>query len=169
MLASGELDKALAAFEIATGLAAMGTQVNMWFVMYGVNCLKKPRSLFSLGKWLARRGPAGDGRMTSTDNAYQRILTVINHDGATHLPLSQLNYLGAGPWMLNRILRRKGMATLDKLIQSATRQGISFKICQVCIDVMAINIEKDLLVEAEVLGVSTYVLDSRNSHYNIVI
>jgi peroxiredoxin family protein len=40
MLVSGELDKAVLVFEIAVGMQAMDTEVKMWFVLYGVNCLK---------------------------------------------------------------------------------------------------------------------------------
>ena len=29
--------------EIALGMQAMGTQMTMWFALYGVNCIKKPR------------------------------------------------------------------------------------------------------------------------------
>lgn len=169
MLASGELDKALAAFEIAAGFTAMGTQVNMWFILYGVNCLKKPRSFFSLDRWLPRRKPADHGRTPQTDNIYQHLLKALNHDGASHIPLSQLNFMGAGPWILNRILRRKGVATLEQLIQAADRLGVKFKICQVCVDVMGMNVTDDLIVKAEVLGVSSYALDARDSYYNVVI
>lgn len=48
LLVSGELDKAILAFEIAAGMAAMGTEVSMWFVLYGVNCLKNQRVFFRL-------------------------------------------------------------------------------------------------------------------------
>jgi peroxiredoxin family protein len=38
---SGELDKALAAFIIATTGASMGMEVNMFFTFWGLNILKK--------------------------------------------------------------------------------------------------------------------------------
>lgn len=169
MLASGELDKALTAFEIATGFAAMGIHVDMWFTLYGVNCLRKPRSVWSWRKWLPRKRPTGSGRMPHTDSTLQYLMATMNHANSNHLPLSQNNLFGAGPWLLNRIMRRKGIASLDKLIQAADSLGIQFKICQVCIDAFALNVEEELLVQAEVLGISTYALDAQNSHYNVVI
>jgi len=39
LLVSGSLDHALLAFEIAVGMQAMGIQINMWFVLQGVNLL----------------------------------------------------------------------------------------------------------------------------------
>lgn len=107
LLVSGELDKAILAFEIAAGMAAMGTEVSMWFVLYGVNCLKKPRSIFSLEKWLPKKAKAGHGRNPDTDVFSQNIIRVLNHDGANKIPLSQLNYFGVGPSIFNRILKKK--------------------------------------------------------------
>ncbi|HEX6306009.1 MAG TPA: DsrE/DsrF/DrsH-like family protein, partial [Anaerolineales bacterium] len=42
---SGELDRVLAAFIIATGAMAMGQQVSMFFTFWGINTLKKQRIL----------------------------------------------------------------------------------------------------------------------------
>ena len=48
LLQSGDLDKALCAFIFANGYAALGIEVKMWFMIWGYNCLKKRKSLFSL-------------------------------------------------------------------------------------------------------------------------
>jgi len=169
MLVSGELDKALLAFDIAIGHAAMGCEVTMWFTLYGVNCLKKPRSIFSPDKWLPHHKNLGKGRNTRTDHFMQNVLRLLNRDGANNIPLSQLNFFGLGPKILTLIMRRKGIPTLDELITYATEMGIKFRICQICVDAMALNVEEDLVVPAEVLGVSTYTIDTNNAHYNVVI
>ena len=169
MLVSGDLDKALVAFEIATGMAAMGTEMTMWFTLYGVNCLKKPRSLFSPGKWLPRKRTASAGRRQETDHYLQHMLGILNHDGANHLPLSQLNLFGIGPMVFNRLLKRKNIPALKEFIQLAQELNIKFKICQICVDVMAVNVAEDLVVNAEVLGASSYALDVKASHYNALL
>ena len=166
LLVSGELDKAILAFEIAAGMAAMGTEVNMWFVLYGVNCLKKPRSLFSFRKWFPEATKAGFGRNPDTDIALQNLVRVLNYDGSNKIPLSQLNYFGAGPAILNKIMKKKGIPSLHTLINETETLGVKFRICQICIDALALNIEQDLIVKAEVLGVSTYALETRAAHYN---
>jgi len=168
LLVSGELDKAIVAFEIAVGLAAMGTEVSMWFVLYGVNCLKKPHSLFSFAKWWPKKSTAGIGRNPDTDIFLQKIIRVLNHDGANKIPLSQLNYFGIGPLILNTIMKRKGIASLQTFIKEAAELGIKFRICQTCIDTLALNIEQDLIVNADALGVSTYILETKAAHYNAV-
>lgn len=170
MLVSGDLDKALVAFEIATGFAAMGMEINMWFTLYGVNCIKKPRGLFSLSRWFRRNNsPVCIGRKKESDHYLQQVLGILNHDGAGHLPLSQLNLFGMGPKVFNKLLKQKNIPDLSGFIKLAEELNIKFKICQVCVDVMALDVEEDLVVKAEVLGVSSYAMDSRTSHYNVVL
>ncbi len=166
LLVSGELDKALLAFEVAAGFQAMGMEMSMWFVLYGANCLRKPRSIFSPAKWFGKlRG--GAGRTPETDVALQRVVRGLNHDGACNLPLSQLNYGGVGPMIIRHIMRRKGMAQLEDLIRGAQELGVRFTICQICVDAMAFSVPDDLTVEAEVKGVSAYYLEVAAAHYNV--
>lgn len=166
LLISGELDKALLAFEVAAGFQAMGMEMSMWFVLYGANCLRKPRSIFSPAKWFSKlRG--GPGRTLETDVALQHVVRGLNHDGACHLPLSQLNYGGVGPMIIRHILRRKGMAQLDDLIRNARDLGVRFTICQICVDAMAFSVPDDLIVDAEVKGVSAYYLEVTAADFNV--
>ena len=168
MLVSGELDRVIVAFETAAGFQAMGMQVSMWFVLYGANCLRKPRSVFSFEKWFGRLRD-GTGRVTETDTPLQHIVRGLNHDGASHLPLSQLNYGGIGPMIIRRIMRRKGMMQLEDLIWSARDLGVRFTICQICVDAMAISIPDDFIVETEVKGVSAYYRDIEDADYNVTL
>jgi peroxiredoxin family protein len=166
LLVSGELDKALLALEIAAGFQAMGMEMSMWFVLYGANCLRKPRSLFSPAKWFGKfRG--GQGRRPETDVLLQRVVRGLNHDGARNLPLSQLNYGGIGPMIFRHILRRKGMAQVEDLVAYARDLGVRFTICQICVDAMAFSVPDDLIVEAEVKGVSAYYLEVVEADYNV--
>ena len=165
LLVSGELDKAILAFEIAAGFQAMGMNMSMWFVLYGANCLRKPRSVFSFAKWFSQlRG--GVGRSTETDILLQHVVRGLNHDGANNLPLSQLNFGGLGPWIMRHIMRRKGMMQLEDLILNARDLGVRFTVCQICVDAMAFSVPDDLIVEAEVKGVSAYYLDVADADYS---
>ncbi len=165
LLVSGELDKAILAFEIAAGFQAMGMEMSMWFVLYGANCLRKPRSILSPSKWFRRLG-SGVGRVPETDVVLQHAVRGLNREGACHLPLSQLNYGGMGPWIFRHILRRKGMAQLEDLIHGAHDLGVRYNICQICVDAMALSVPDDLIVDAEVKGVSTYYLEVDAADYN---
>ena len=168
MLVSGELDKALAAFEIATGFQSMGMDMSMWFVFFGADCLLTPRSRLSPKKWFGRlRG--GPGRRPDSDVALQHIVRGLNPAGANRLPLSQLNFAGIGPLIIRHILRRKGMAQLEQLIYAARDLGVRFTLCQTCVDAMALSIPDDLIVPAEVDGVSAYYLECAAADYNCVL
>lgn len=166
LLVSGELDKAILAFEIAAGFQAMGMEMSMWFVFYGANCLCRPRSRFSPAKWFGKLR-SGTGRTPETDVALQHVVRGLNHQGARHLPLSQLNFWGIGPKIIRHIMRRKGMAQLEDLVRHAKDIGVRFTICQICVDAMALSVPDDLIVEADVKGVSAYYLEVAAADYNV--
>ncbi|MGB9613599.1 MAG: DsrE/DsrF/DrsH-like family protein, partial [Candidatus Margulisiibacteriota bacterium] len=69
---SGDLDKVLAAFILATTAASMGMEVNMFFTFWGLNVLRK-KSLISGKNWL------------------QKLMSFLNRGGADRLPLSKFN------------------------------------------------------------------------------
>jgi peroxiredoxin family protein len=168
LLVSGDLDKALMAFEIAAGFQAMGMEMSLWFVLYGVNCIKKPRSFLSPAKWWGRKRKPSPGRNPETDVLLQHVVRALNCDGAQHLPLSQLNFGGIGSRIMRHIMRHKGMAQLEDLIVMARDLGVRFIVCQVCVDVLALTVPDDLVVDAELKGVSAYYLAVAEAHYNAV-
>ena len=51
---SGDLDKAIASFIIANGAAAMGRPVSMFFTFWGLNILRKMKSIRLIKDFLAR-------------------------------------------------------------------------------------------------------------------
>ena len=66
-------------------------------------------------------------------------------------------------------MRRKGMASLQELIVAAETLGVKFKICQVCVDSMAIDLDNDFIVKAEVSGVSSYALEVIEGDYSTIL
>src|SRR3972149_2742079 len=73
VLFSGELDKALAAFVIATAAASMGMPVSIFFTFWGLNVLKKKGGLIRGQNWM------------------QRMLNAVNYGHARRLALPKLN------------------------------------------------------------------------------
>ncbi len=110
LLLSGDLDRALAAFIIATGFAALGVEMKMWFMIFGHNCLKKRKRLFARRR---KPDPAREGlyRDLATDNILQPMVEMLNRGGAEHLPLSQLNLMGLGPMLFAKIVDQRGIMT----------------------------------------------------------
>ena len=54
VLLSGDLDRAMAAFIIATGAAAMGMQVTVFFTFWGLNTIRRKGATSSAKDWLRR-------------------------------------------------------------------------------------------------------------------
>src|SRR6516165_9018230 len=67
---SGDLDRVLAAFIIATGAAAMGQQVSMFFTFWGLSVLKK--------------GTEFDGK-----SAFQKMMAMMSPGSSRNLPVSR--------------------------------------------------------------------------------
>lgn len=168
LLLSGELDKALAAFIIATGFASLGVEMKMWFMIFGHNCLKKRRGLFSRRR---RPDPAREGmyRNLDTDNFLQPMVEMINRGGASHLPLAQLNLMGLGPKLFARMLKKKNIPNLEELIKNADDLGVKFIICQICADALALSVDDLIVPNVEVKGVSAYMKDTMDAHVNLFI
>jgi peroxiredoxin family protein len=168
LLFSGEMDKALTAFIIATGFAALGVEMKMWFMIWGHNCLKKRRSIFSLRR---KPDPSKEGtyRVLETDTILQPMLEMINRGGADHLPLSQLNLMGLGPLLLGKMLKKKNIPSLEELIKSADDLGVKFIMCQICFDALGLSVDDLIVPNVEVKGVSAYMKDTMEAHVNLFI
>jgi len=170
LLLSGDMDKALVAFIIATGYAAMGVEMKMWFILWGTNCLKKRRSWWDIlfKRRVYNKEKESHYRVLETDNVFQNMVELLNQGGANHIPLSTLNLMGAGPIIFNQMLKRKSLANVEQLIEAAVDLGVTFTICQICMDALGTSVD-DLIVPAEVKGVSDYMQDTMNAHYNVII
>lgn len=167
LLLSGELDHALAAFIIATGFAALGVEMKMWFMIFGHNCLKKRKGLFARRR---KPDPAREGlyRDLATDSILQPMVEMLNRGGAEHLPLSQLNLMGLGPKLFAKMLKKKNIPNLEELIHSADDLGVKFYICQICCDALGLSVDDLIVPNVEVKGVSTYMKDTMDAHVNLV-
>ncbi len=169
LLQSGDLDKALCAFIFANGYASLGVEVRMWFMIWGYNCLKKRRSLFSVFRRKADPARESAYRVLETDNILQPMVEMLNRGGAQHLPLSTLNLMGLGPVLFGRMLRKKGIMDLEELIKSADDLGVKFKMCQICFDALGNSVDDLIVPNVEVKGVAEYARDTMEAHVNLFI
>ena len=170
LLQSGDLDKALCAFIFANGYASLGIEVTMWFMLWGYNCLKKRKGLFSVFR-RKRSDPVKEGayRVLETDNILQPMVELLNRGGAQHLPLGRLNLMGLGPVLFNVMLKKKSIMGLEELIRSADDLGVKFKMCQICFDAMGNSVDDLIVPNVEVKGVAEYAKDTMEAHVNLFI
>jgi peroxiredoxin family protein len=146
---SGDLDRVLAAFIIATGAAAMGQQVSMFFTFWGLSVLKKDSQLS--GKTL-----------------FQKMMTVMSPGSSKSLPVSKMNYFGVGAKMLRSMMKEKNVSSLEEMIALARELGVRMIACEMSRDVMGIK-ESELVAGLECGGVASFLADSLKSRTNLFI
>ncbi|MBT8228466.1 MAG: hypothetical protein HKP61_14170 [Dactylosporangium sp.] len=147
---SGDLDRALAAFIIANGAAAMDDEVTMFFTFWGLNILRKPARVRARKRPL----PAMFGAMLPR--------------GAGRLGLSRMNYGGLGARLMKRVMRQHNVATLDELIATAQEQGVKLVACTMSMDVLGFKPD-ELIAGVEFAGVATYLSEADEANVNLFV
>jgi peroxiredoxin family protein/TusA-related sulfurtransferase/rhodanese-related sulfurtransferase len=147
---SGDLDKALAAFIIANGAAAMGQKVTLFFTFWGLNILRRKQSV-SVKK-----------------NLVERMFGWMMPRGADALKLSKLNMGGMGTAMMKAVMNSKHIDPLPALIRSAQENGVKLIACQMTMDMMGIHHE-ELIDGVELGGVATYINETDKASATLFI
>jgi peroxiredoxin family protein len=146
---SGDLDRVLAAFVIATGAAAMGQQVSMFFTFWGLSVLKKDSQL--AGK-----------------TVFQKMMTLMSPGSSKSLPVSKMNYFGVGAKMLRSMMKQKNVSSLEEMISLARELGVRMIACEMSRDVMGIK-ESELVAGLECGGVASFLADSLKARTSLFI
>ncbi len=84
------------------------------------------------------------------------------------LKLSKMNMLGAGSKMMRHIMKRKNIASLEELRETAIANGVEFIACQMSMDVMGVRRE-ELLDNVTIGGVATYMNRTDDANLNLFI
>jgi peroxiredoxin family protein len=148
----GHQDRLLAALVIATGAAAVGMQVTMFFTFWGTAALRKS-------------GAAG-GSKSWVERAFGWLLPA----SARRAKLSNLDMCGVGRALLQREMRKKKIADVDTLIQVAADLGVKIRVCDMSMRLM--GIDKDELIdypEIEFCGVASFVDDAATANTTLFI
>ncbi len=108
---SGELDKALAAFIIATTGASMGMDVTMFFTFWGLNIIKSGKG-----------GVRGKGFK-------QKMFSLLNKGGTRGLKLSKFHMFGLGTWMMKLVMKESKYPSIEEFITIAKDMGVKMIPC----------------------------------------
>jgi peroxiredoxin family protein len=148
---SGDMDRVMAAFIIATGAAAMGMQVTMFFTFWGLNAIRRKGSSSAAKDWL------------------RRAFGFLNKGGAERLPLSRFHFGGLGTRMMKRVMRTNRMPDVPELLQTAQEMGVKLIACTTTLGLMGIS--KDTLIEGvdQLAGVTTYLAEAKQGSVNLFI
>ena len=115
---SGDMDKLLGAFIIATSAAASNIDVTMFFTFWGLRALKKN----------VRTGRSLMGK----------IMGIMEGGHINKAGPSKYSMGGLGRWMFRKMMGSKKVATLPELRQMALDLGVKMYGCQMSMDVMEI-------------------------------
>jgi peroxiredoxin family protein len=148
---SGDMDRVMAAFIIATGAAAMGMQVTMFFTFWGLNVLRRSGTQSAPKDWL------------------RRMFGWFNRGGADRLPLSRFHFWGLGTRMMKLVMKQNRMPGIPELMAMAQDLGVRFIACTTTLGLMGIS--KDTLMDGidQLAGVSTYLAEAKDAEVNLFI
>ncbi|MEB3299296.1 MAG: DsrE/DsrF/DrsH-like family protein [Candidatus Sericytochromatia bacterium] len=146
---SGDLDKVLAGFIIATGAATMGLETSIFFTFWGLTALKRKRVL--------------EGK-----NLMERMMAMMTPESSKGLDPSKMAYFGAGAVMLRQMMKTKDVASLEDMVELAKEMGVRFVACEMSMDVMGVRRE-ELREDADLGGVATFLGEAVNSKLALFI
>jgi peroxiredoxin family protein len=146
-LISGDLDKTMAAFIIALGARAFDTEVDMFATFWATAVFRDPGKKVKKG-------------------AVDSMFGVMLPTGAGHLPLSKMQMVGMGPWMIRKAMAAHGAKSLEELIAEAGKQGVRLHICSMTMDVMGMKPQEMIdYPNLDIVGVGQFIdMVSRSRH-----
>lgn len=148
---SGDFDRALAAFILATTAASMDMDVTMFFTFWGLNIIKK------------NEGPI------KSQGIKRKMLNFMNRGGTKRLKLSKFNMLGAGTWMMKQLMKDIKHPSLDEMITMSHDMGVKLIACTTSCGLMGLP-EDSFRTEVESLAGAAYFLDeARTSKVTLFI
>jgi peroxiredoxin family protein len=145
---SGDMDKVMGAFIIATGAAAFDMQVSMFFTFWGLNAISKGH--------LTGKGVMG------------KMLGVMNRGGIDRLNPSKLSFGGMGRWMFKKMMKNRKVTPLPELLKQAQELGVKLTACEMSMNVMEIR-KEDLIDGVQIGGVASFIADASESKFSLFI
>lgn len=135
---SGDFDKLTAVFTLATGAAAVGYEVNLFFTFWGLDAIKKRTG----------RSLTGNNWLTKTFGFLM--------GGVKVSPSSRFNFLGIGPKVFRRLMRKNNVATLEQLIEASKALSINMYACEMAVRILGLTKDDFIPEIKDVLGVASF-------------
>lgn len=135
---SGDFDKLVAAFTLASGSAALNYDVNIFFTFWGLNVIKNKKG----------RSFSGEGILARTFGFLM--------GGSKNVPLSRLNFFGVSPKLMTFLMRKRNVATLKELIDAAIALNVNLYACEMSMHILGITKDDFIPEIKEVIGVASF-------------
>jgi len=137
VLFSNDLDKALAAFIIATGFATLGHEVSIFCTFWGLNVLRKNHP------------------PKVKKNLVSKMFGMMMPCGSKKLALSKMHMMGMGTAMMKSVMKSKNIDDLPTIISQARLMGVKLLACEMAMNMMGIQ-KSELLDNVELAGVGNF-------------
>ncbi len=148
---SGDLDRAIAAFIIATGAATAGLETTMFFTFWGLSVIKKKNA----------------GTVSKRD-LMQKMFAMMTPGSSESLGVSKMNYFGVGASMLRAMMKKQEVLSLEALIGLARGLGVRMIGCTMSMDVMGVG-KDELFDEIDLGGVAAFMGEASRARVSLFI
>lgn len=149
---SGDRDRLLAALVLATGAAACGMNVSMFFTFWATPAL--------------RAGGPQIGKKSIVERAFGWMLP----RSAARTPLSQMDMCGMGRFLMTREMQKKNIADVDELFATAGDLGVKVRVCEMSMQLMGIRREELIdYPNLDYCGVATFAEQTSQSNTTLFI
>lgn len=148
---SGDLDRAIAAFVIATGAAASGLETTLFFTFWGLSILKKKHSAAVVKRDLM-----------------QKMFALMTPGSSASLGVSKMNYFGIGATMLRTMMKKQRVSSLEELMDLARELGVRMIGCSMSMDVMGVD-KAELFDGIELGGVAAFMGEAARARVALFI
>lgn len=146
---SGDMDKVFAAFIIATGAAASGMEVTMFFTFWGLKAIQKGN--------LTGKGLLG------------KMIGLMNRGGIERIGPSRFNFGGLGRGLFKKMMKDKNVVGLSELLETAIDLDVKLYACKMSMDVMEIAKEDIIEQVSGFMGVAGYIKEASESGVTLFV
>ena len=136
---SGDLEKVWATMILASTAGAMGVKTRVFCTFWGLQNFVK------------------DSRRITGETWMQKMMSFMQRPGISHRKLSQMNFLGMGPWMMGVLAKKHNVASPKELLAVAQEMGVEFIPCQMTMDMFGLKPTDMIDGMAEPVGAATVI------------
>ena len=149
---SGDLDKVLAAFVIATGAVAMGMEAVMFFTFWGTPVLRDK------------------GKSVGGKDVMGKMFGTMLPKGTGDVKLSKMNMGGMGTTMMKSLMKKKNVASLEQMLEMAAELDVKIYVCEMSMDLMGFKREEMIeYPDLTFCGVAKFLEEAKDSRVQLFI
>ena len=149
---SGDLDKAIAAFVIATGAVAMGMDAVMFFTFWGTPMLRNK------------------AKSVGGKDIMSKMFGWMLPKGTSQTKLSKMNMGGMGTAMMKSLMKKKNVASVEQFLEMSEELGVRIFVCEMTMDLMGFKREEMIdYKHLEFCGVARFLEEAANSKVQLFI